>query len=305
MSSRSHHDLAPRKHSILVTGASSGIGALSVRRLARDGHVVYAGMRSIATRNDTAVAELDEFARSHNVDVRAVELDVASEESVGAGIEQILADPAGLDVIVHNAGHLMTGPLEAFTPDELAEMYDVDVLGAQRVNRAALPHLRSRAEGLLVWIGSSSTRGGYPPFLGPYVAAKAAGDALAVSYASELIRFGIETTIIIPGRFEKGTNHFANADGPADADRAGVYGDLQRDVREHLAGLVPPSADVGEVAEAIAEVVRTPFGTRPFRVHIDPVHGGSEVVSVVADRIRAEYFNRIGLPDLLTPGASV
>jgi NAD(P)-dependent dehydrogenase (short-subunit alcohol dehydrogenase family) len=76
---------------------------------------------------------------------------------------------------------------------------DVDVLGAQRVNRAALPHLRRQGAGLLVWVGSSSSRGGCPPFLGPYFAAKAAMDALAVSYAGELIRFGIETSIVVPG----------------------------------------------------------------------------------------------------------
>jgi NAD(P)-dependent dehydrogenase (short-subunit alcohol dehydrogenase family) len=291
-------------HSILVTGASSGIGALTVRRLARAGHTVYAGIRAVATRNAAAVADLEHFSQLHHVDARALELDVTSDTSVQTAIAQILSDPAGLDVIVHNAGHLMTGPLEAFSPDDLAEMYAVDVLGAQRVNRQVLPHLRSQASGLLIWIGSSSTRGGYPPFLGPYVAAKAAGDALAVSYASELIRFGIETSIIIPGRFEQGTNHFRNAESPADEARTRAYAPLQRDVREHLAGLVPPDADIGEVAEAIADVVDLPFGARPFRVHVDPVRGGSEIVSTVADRIRAEYFHRIGLSDLLTAGAS-
>jgi NAD(P)-dependent dehydrogenase (short-subunit alcohol dehydrogenase family) len=183
-------------------------------------------------------------------------------------------------------------------------MYDVDVLGAQRVNRAALPYLRQRG-GLLLWIGSSSTRGGYPPFLGPYVAAKVAADALAVSYASELIRFGIETTILIPGRFEDGTNHFANADSAKDQARVSAYASLAADVSAHLAGLVPPDAQVQDVADEIVRLAGLPHGSRPFRSHIDPVHGGSEVVSVVTDRIRAEYFRRIGMPDLLTPGASI
>jgi NAD(P)-dependent dehydrogenase (short-subunit alcohol dehydrogenase family) len=74
-------------------------------------------------------------------------------------------DADRLDVIVHNAGHMVFGPAEAFTPDQLMQQYDVNVLGAQRVNRAALPHLRARGKGLLVWVGSSSTRGGTPPFL--------------------------------------------------------------------------------------------------------------------------------------------
>jgi NAD(P)-dependent dehydrogenase (short-subunit alcohol dehydrogenase family) len=76
----------------------------------------------------------------------------------------------------------------------VAEVYDTNVLSTQRVNRAALPHMRQRGDGLVVWVGSSSARGGTPPYLGPYFAAKAAEDALAVSYAAELTRFGIETT---------------------------------------------------------------------------------------------------------------
>ncbi|MGC9538415.1 SDR family NAD(P)-dependent oxidoreductase [Streptomyces sp. UG1] len=106
---------------VLVTGASSGIGALS-----------------------TAVADLMRYGTDHQVDVQAVELDVTSQDS--------------------------------------ADLYDVNVLGTQRVNRAALPKLREQGSGLLVWIGSSSTRGGCPPFLAPYFAAKAAMDALAIRH---------------------------------------------------------------------------------------------------------------------------
>ena len=65
--------------------------------------------------------------------------------------------------------------------------------GTERLNRAALPHMRARQHGLVIWIGSTSTRGGTPPYLGPYFAAKAGMDALAVSYAAELSRFDIET----------------------------------------------------------------------------------------------------------------
>jgi NAD(P)-dependent dehydrogenase (short-subunit alcohol dehydrogenase family) len=82
-----------------------------------------------------------------------------------------------LDVIVHNAGHMMFGPAEAFTPNQYMQQYDVNVLGTQRVNRAALPLLRKQGKGLLIWVGSSSTRGGTPPFLALYFATKAAMDA--------------------------------------------------------------------------------------------------------------------------------
>lgn len=79
-----------------------------------------------------------------------------------------------------------------------AELYDVNVLSTQRVNRAALPQLRKQKNGLVVWVSSSSAAGGTPPYLAPYFAAKAAMDALAVIYARELKRWGIETSIIVP-----------------------------------------------------------------------------------------------------------
>lgn len=106
---------------------------------------------------------------------------------------------------------MVLGPTEAFTPEQLADVYDTNVLSTQRVNRAVLPHLRKQRDGLLVWVGSTSTRGGTPPYLGPYFAAKAGEDSLAVSYAVEVARFGIDSVIIVPGSFTTGTNHFANA----------------------------------------------------------------------------------------------
>jgi NAD(P)-dependent dehydrogenase (short-subunit alcohol dehydrogenase family) len=130
---------------------------------------------------------------------------------VQAAVDRVIHEAGRLDVIIHNAGHMVLGPAEAFTVDQLAKVYDFNVLSTQRVNRAALPHLRRQRDGLLIWVGSSSARGGTPPYLAPYFAAKAAEDALAVSYAAELARFGIETTIVVPGAFPTGTNHYAKA----------------------------------------------------------------------------------------------
>lgn len=282
---------------IVVTGASSGFGALTARALAQAGHMVYAGMRATEGRNAPQVADAAAFAAEHGVDLRSVELDVASDASVEAGIA---------DVIMHNAGHMSFGPAEAFTPEQFAELYDINVLSTQRVNRAALPYLRKQGKGLVVWVSSSSTRGGTPPYLSPYFAAKAAMDSLAVSYAAELTRWGIETAIIVPGAFTKGTNHFAHSGSPADKGRAaeyneGPYAGVPDMALKGLAALEPVDADAGAVATAIVDVVGMPFGTRPFRTHIDPSQDGAEIVNGVADRVRAELFRRIGLEDLLKP----
>lgn len=297
------------KQIIVITGASSGFGALTARALARAGHIVYAGMRATEGRNAQAVADAAVFAKQYGVDLRSVELDVASEASVEAGIAQVIADEGRLDVIMHNAGHMSFGPAEAFTPEQFAQLYDINVLSTQRVNRAALPHMRKFGKGLIVWISSSSTRGGTPPYLSPYFAAKAAMDSLAVSYAAELSRWGIETSIIVPGAFTKGTNHFAHSGSPDDKDRAadyneGPYKGVPEQALQGLAALEPIGADAGAVAVAIVDIVGMPFGTRPFRKHIDPSQDGAEIVNGVADRVRAEMFRRIGLEDLLKPANS-
>jgi NAD(P)-dependent dehydrogenase (short-subunit alcohol dehydrogenase family) len=296
------------KQVIVITGASSGFGALAARALAHAGHTVYASMRETMGRNAPQVAEVERYAADHSVDLRAVELDVASDASAEAGIARIIAENGRLDVVIHNAGHMSFGPAEAFTPAQFAELYDVNVLSTQRVNRAALPQMRKQRRGLVVWVSSSSARGGTPPYLSPYFAAKAAMDSLAVSYASELTRWSIETSIIVPGAFTKGTNHFAHSGAPADQSRAaeyeqGPYAGLADQSLKGLASLEPEGADVVEVAKAIVRVVDTPFGRRPFRVHIDPSQDGAEVVNGVADRVRAELLRRIGLGDLLSPRA--
>jgi len=296
------------KNVILITGASSGFGALTARALAKAGHTVYASMRATKDRNAPQVEAAAAYAAEHKVDLRTVELDVASDTSVEAGIAQILKDAGRLDTIIHNAGHMSFGPAEAFTPQQYAELFDINVLSTQRVNRAALPHMRERGQGLVVWVSSSSTRGGTPPFLAPYFAAKAAMDSLAVSYSTELSRWGIETAIIVPGAFTKGTNHFAHSGSPADEARAdayikGPYAGVPDQALKGLASLEPADADVADVAVAIVKVVDTPFGQRPFRTHIDPSEDGAEIVNGVADRVRTEMYRRIGLEDLLRPTA--
>ena len=186
---------------ILITGASSGFGRLTANALADAGHTVYASMRDTKGRNASQVADVAKYAKDHGVDLNAIELDVGSQKSVDAGVAEIIKKHGRLDVVVHNAGHMVFGPAEAFTPEQLAELYDVNVLSTQRVNRAALPQLRKQGQGLLVWVSSSSSAGGTPPYLSLYFAAKAGMDAMAVQYARELTRWGIETSIIVPGAF--------------------------------------------------------------------------------------------------------
>lgn len=290
---------------VLITGASTGIGKLSALSVARAGHTVYASMRDLHGRNAANARELRAYAEKHQIDLRPLELDVQSQLSADEAIETIYQEHGRLDVVMHNAGHLVIGPAEAFSPEEIIRAFDINVLGAQRVNRAALPRLRAQQHGLLLWIGSTTTRGGHPPFMGPYAAAKAAMDSLAVDYASELARFGIETTIVVPGAFTKGTAHFPNAGKPADAatvsDYDSRYHGVLDSVGAKLSALMPDDADPQAVADEIARIVALPPGQRPFRSIIDFLGDGFKEVSEVADRARIEFAHRVGIADLLKP----
>jgi NAD(P)-dependent dehydrogenase (short-subunit alcohol dehydrogenase family) len=300
-----HDGVMPDSKVIIVTGASSGFGNLAARALARRGHIVYAGMRETAGRNAARVQELAALPET----VSGIEMDVQDQDSVDAAVARIVTERQRIDVVVHNAGHMVLGPAEAYTPEQMAELYDINVVSTQRVNRAVLPLLRRQGSGHLVWVGSSSTRGGHPPFLAPYFAAKAGMDALAESYAAELVKFGIDTTIVVPGAYPSGTNHFLHSSPPGDAARAGeydeAYGKLREEMAPRLAAIFPPGREVEEVADVIARVVDRPVAERPFRVHIDPSRDGSEVVSAVYDRVRAEFYHRIGIAELLTANPSL
>lgn len=117
------------KKIILITGASSGFGRPTAEALAKAGNTVYASMRDIAGRNAKNAAEMAATSKRDGVDLRAIELDVQPELSIDVAVKKIMAESGKVDVLVHNAGHMMFGPAEAFLPEQFAVQYDVNVLG--------------------------------------------------------------------------------------------------------------------------------------------------------------------------------
>ena len=296
---------------ILITGAPAASARSAARALARAGHTVYAGdARHRRAQRAPASPRPRAYAAEHGVDLRTVELDV---QLPGVGRRRRGHRPrrAGrLDVLVHNAGHMVIGPAEAFTPEQLAR--------ALRHQRARHPARQPRRAARTCapratawWSGSvsSSTRGGTPPYLAPYFAAKAAMDALAVSYAAELARFGIETRSSCRARSPRGTNHFATRRPPRRrAVVADVRGALRRaHGRRSPSGWPPsppPDADVAAGRRRDRRrVVDTPPATAPSACTSTPRTTAPKWSATVADRIRAEFLARIGLADLLGPSA--
>lgn len=290
---------------ILITGAATGIGRVTAERLAADGHTVYASMRDPDGRNREHAEEVRAHAQREHVELRVVELDVTSQDSADAAVATVLREAGRLDVVVHNAGHLYVGYVEAFTAEDIAHLLDVNALGVQRVNRAALPHMRERRSGTLLYIGSTiivST----PPFLGPYVASKAAFDALAVVTSYEANAFGIETTIVMPGAITKGTQHFPNANRASDQGVTAAYAALDPMVarnEEATSALFAPGVDASPVgvADEVSRILALPFGAKPFRSVVDFTDAGVEAANAVAQDVRHDFVNRLGFGELLHP----
>jgi NAD(P)-dependent dehydrogenase (short-subunit alcohol dehydrogenase family) len=291
---------------VLITGAATGIGRLTAEALARGGYTVYASMRDVNGRNKDHGDKLAALATAENLSLKIVELDILSDTSVTSAIEEIIGQEDCIDILIHNAGHLVMGPTEAFSPEEVAQNYAVNVIGAHRVNRAVLPHMRARDYGTLLWISSTTVHGGFPPFLGPYAAAKSAMDSLAGSLALEVSRFGIETVMVSPGAFTAGTEHFPKASHPADHERTAAYArydDVTGSVGDRLSALMPAEAHPQVVADEVLRILNLDHGTRPFRTVVDLLGDGAKEVAEVAGKVRTEFFGRIALDDLLIPAA--
>jgi NAD(P)-dependent dehydrogenase (short-subunit alcohol dehydrogenase family) len=291
----------------LITGASTGFGAIAARALAttKAHHVIFAGMYSHSGSTQQYEEDIVAFNKSHNADIRPVALNLLDKDSCDAAVQHVLHSTGGkLDVIIHNAGHMNYGPAESFTPEQYLRLYDVNVVGAHRLNQAVLPHLRKQRSGHLIWISSSSVYGAKGPLLGGYFAAKAAMDSLAQSYARELNLWGIETTIVQPGVFTKGTSHFTDAMKPGRKDVEKEYEDgptkgVSEQNMEGTLGVAPDNADPQMVADAVVQVSETPRGQKPYRVTVDPVEDGARQAAAVSDRFGEDFYRRLGLEKLL------
>jgi NAD(P)-dependent dehydrogenase (short-subunit alcohol dehydrogenase family) len=268
------------EQTILVTGSTSGFGRLTVETLARQGYRVFAGMRAAAGKNAPAAEALRALAQREALALQTIEIDVTDDASVERAIAEIIETIGRLDVVVNNAGVSYSGPLEAFTLEQVRQQFEANVFSVLRVNRAVLPQMRKQGSGLLLQIGSIVGRLGLP-FLGLYGATKFALEGLTESYRYELAPFGIDAAILEPGTFP--TTISANRQVAADAERLALY---QAAMNAFTApfyaenrSATPP--DPQEVADAIAQVIAQPAGKRPLRT----------VVATVAQRQAPQALN--------------
>src|SRR6185312_1300075 len=137
---------------ILVAGASLGLLTATARALVSAGDTAYTGVAPASGHLYQKPAHTHGNDRAHGSRVRAITLDTADQRSVSAAVASIMAEAGRIDVVIHTMGPVPRGPVESFTPYQLAQMYDAHVLSTQRVNRAVLPQMRERRDGLLIWV---------------------------------------------------------------------------------------------------------------------------------------------------------
>lgn len=282
---------------VFITGANGGFGRLTTLSLLGAGHTVVATMRNIETRNLAAADEL-RAAGAH-----VVELDVTDDASVDTAMANAVEFAGSIDVVVNNAGAGSIGLLETFTPADWHAIFDINVFGVQRVNRAALPLMRSRGSGLLVVVSSVVGRMALP-FFGPYNAAKFAVEGLAETYRSELSVLGIETCVVEPGAYA--TNFIDGLMPSSDRSRDESYGDMvhaPRNLVESFEGAMAsnPAQNPQNVAEAIVALVDTPAGERRFRTVVDNMGmaGAIEPYNDAAEQVTAGIYGAFGMAGLL------
>jgi NAD(P)-dependent dehydrogenase (short-subunit alcohol dehydrogenase family) len=246
-------------------------------------------------------------AHADGLSVDVLELDVTDERSVRAAVDEALARAGRLDVVINNAGVAGIGVTEAYTPEQFSRLFDVNLYGVIRVNRAVLPVMRRQRSGLLIHVSSGAGRVTVPA-MAAYCASKYALEAVADAYRFELRPFGIDSVLVEPGIYR--TAIFDRLVEPADHERLVDYG-TNAEYADRVLGVfqtaisTPGAPGPEDVAEAFVRLTETPAGERLFRTIVSPPM--VQLLSgynAAADALRptvAQIFNVPELADVHTP----
>lgn len=264
-------DVAPDLNgkSILITGCSSGFGFLGAKLYAERGAKVFATMRNLPRPEG---AELEKAAKGGKLDITVLELDTLLDESVNKAVaEAERLNGGALDVVINNAGIGTGAPVELQDLAAMQLVFDTNVMGYQRVARAALPKMRAKKSGLIVNVSSQLGRV-MVPGMGHYSATKFAVESMSEQMAYELVPHGVDVTIVQPGGYPTKIWDNGNKITAAMLDRADeatktTYAAL---VASSLSNSTP-STDPMDVPRATADVIALAPGKRPLRL---PVHPG-------------------------------
>jgi NAD(P)-dependent dehydrogenase (short-subunit alcohol dehydrogenase family) len=230
-----------KKDVAIVTGANSGIGRAAAVHLASKGLRVFGTVRRVASAE-----KLNAMAAAAGTSVELVEMDIADDDSVRAGIGRVLDETGRVDLLVNNAGIGGNGTVEEVSSAEVLDVMNVNVCGAMRCLQAVLPSMRERGSGCIANVTSITGRIGAIA-QAPYVASKWALEGLSEELALEVAAFGVRVVVIEPG-ITKSAIFAKNVDVP---NATGAYDAHNRWMLQMYATGIPQATDPMEVAEVI------------------------------------------------------
>ncbi|MEG1580664.1 MAG: SDR family oxidoreductase [Bacteroidaceae bacterium] len=235
---------------ILITGASSGFGKETARKLAQQGHHVYGTSRKPATLEG----------------VQMLVVDVTQRPSIHAAVERIMADHKHLDVVINNAGMGISGALELATDREISQQMETNFHGVVNVCATVLPILRKQREGRIINLSSIAGVAAVP-YQGFYSASKFAIEGYSEALALEVYRFGIKICLVEPGDFH--TNFTANRCISEATKRDADYGKSFCKTMQLIDEAEQKGCKPEKLAKAICRLVNAPHPR--FRTVVGPI----------------------------------
>jgi len=205
---------------VLITGATDGLGKALALLLAERGYRVFA-----AGRSAEKLAQLDAAAREKKVPLESVALDVCSDDSVKRGVEHVLGKAGAIDVLVNNAGVNYTAAVEDLSMEAWRAQFETNFFGVLRVTRAVLPQMRERRSGRILMMSSISGLV-TAPTQGAYSSSKHALEALSNALRMELYPFRIPVVLIEPGYIVTGIGQAAAELSKPYVEKGGPYASL-------------------------------------------------------------------------------
>ena len=209
-----------RQKSVLITGATDGLGRALALLLAQRGYRVFA-----AGRSPEKLAQLDSLARESKLPLESMSLDVCNDESVERAISNVLGKVGQLDVLVNNAGVNYTAAVEDLSMQDWRAQFETNFFGVLRVTRAVLPHMRERRSGRILMMSSLSGLV-TPPTQGAYSSSKHALEGLSNALRMELYPFRIDVVLIEPGYIVTGIQKAATELSRPYMQESGPYAPL-------------------------------------------------------------------------------